>query len=79
MYEPEGKEFKMVKVEPGSMAQTPTIRLPEAWAASLAVAIQECGIPAGKTYERGQLDSMRGHLEDMRQLVFKGKQPGKEA
>ena len=49
----------------------PAIRIPETWAAALAVAIQESGCPAGRSYERGRLEAMEKHLEDMREFFKK--------
>jgi len=55
---------------PGEQSD-PTIRIPEHFAASIAVAIQECGLPSGKNYDRGKLEATERHLEDLRRLVFK--------
>ena len=65
--------FTVVQHEPVDFVK-PTISIPEDWAAALAVAIQECGLPAGKSYDRGKLEATEKHLEDMRNLVFEAKE-----
>ena len=40
----------------------------------LILELQNLGRPSGKAYKQGQLDKMNAHLQDMRHLVFKGKQ-----
>ena len=53
----------------------PSFRIPLNAIPQLILELQNLGRPSGTAYAQGQLDKMNAHLQDMRQLVFKGKQP----
>lgn len=66
--------FEMVKLEDQGAVMQPSFTLPGKAIPELILKLQNLGRPSGKAYEQGQLDKMKDHLQDMRQLVFKGKQ-----
>jgi hypothetical protein len=53
----------------------PTLEIDAGAAQSLIDALWECGLrPTEAKYPQEHVNALRGHLEDMRRLVFKGKQ-----
>lgn len=67
--------FEPISREDMGKQHDPSFRIPFDAIPQLILELQNLGRPSGKAYEQGQLDKIKDHLADMRQLVFKGKQP----
>ena len=75
---PEDGWFKILTSEDGWVARQigpngaapVAFSIPEEYAADVAVALQQCGLPSGRTFDQGKLQATERHLADMRKLLF---------